>query len=120
MKKFASIADTAALERHNEHNGSGPIHFRRVLDSAEFESPIDFVDYTRVLPGSTIGRHEHHDNEEIYFIAAGTPLMRVSGEEARLPPGSFSIVRSGEWHELINDTEHVVEILVIQVAHKNA
>ncbi|HEY7211967.1 MAG TPA: cupin domain-containing protein [Bryobacteraceae bacterium] len=118
MRRFASVSETPSCERCNEHNGSGPIQFRRILDSAEFESPIDFVDYTRILPGSTIGRHEHHQNEEIYFIAAGTPLMRVSGEEARLQPGSFSVVRSGEWHELINDTESAVEILVIQVAHE--
>src|SRR5581483_8254941 len=110
MKKFASIAETAAIERANEHGGSGPILFRRILERDEFASPVDFLDYTRIPSGSIIGRHEHHGNEEIYFIARGTPLVRVDGEEARLKPGSFSIVRSGQWHELVNDTSDDVEI----------
>jgi mannose-6-phosphate isomerase-like protein (cupin superfamily) len=120
VKKFASVAETPALKRSNEHNGSGAILFRRILDSSQFESPIDFIDYTRILPGSSIGRHEHHGNEEVYFIARGTPLMRVAGSEARLHPGSFSIVRSGEWHELVNDTKDEVEILVVQVSHRKS
>jgi quercetin dioxygenase-like cupin family protein len=120
MRKFVSVDDMPAIERCNEHNGTGPIRFRRILDGSEFESPLDFVDYTCILPGSTIGRHEHHANEEIYFIARGTPLMRVDGEESRLAPGSFSIVRSGEWHELINDTSTDVEILVWQISHSKA
>ena len=72
--------------------------FQRVLHGGEFASAIDFVDYTIVPPGSTIGKHEHHGNEELYYIASGTPIVRVNGEQARLQTGALSIVRSGEWH----------------------
>jgi len=41
--------------------------------------------------------------------------MRVNGQESRLEKGGFAVVRSGEWHDLVNDTSHNVEILVIQV-----
>ena len=115
MKRFAFTDAVSAAEHRNEHGGSGSIFFQRILDSVDFQSPIDFIDYTHVLPGSSIGRHEHHGNEEIYFIAAGTPLMRVNGEEARLRRGSLAVVRDGEWHELVNDTAWNVEILVFQV-----
>ncbi len=118
MKKFAFAEKDRSAERRDEHGGTGPILFQRILDDLEFKSPIDFIDYTHVLPGSSIGRHEHHGNEEIYFVAAGTPLMRVNGEEARLRRGSFAVVRDGEWHELVNDTAWNVEILVIQVGLK--
>jgi mannose-6-phosphate isomerase-like protein (cupin superfamily) len=115
MRKFASPARSLATELHNDHGGIGCILFQRVLAGTDFQSAIDFVDYTVIPPGSTIGRHEHHGNEEIYFIASGSPLMRVDGEEARLQIGNLSVVRNGEWHELINDTDCDVEILVIQV-----
>ncbi len=114
MKTFASPDNQFAAVVPNDHGGIGDILFQRILDSTEFRSAIDFVDYTIIPPGSTIGKHEHHGNEELYFIASGNPLMRVNGEEARLHRGSLSIVRDGEWHELINDSSQDVELLVIQ------
>jgi hypothetical protein len=41
--------------------------------------------------------------------------MRVNSEESRLQTGNLAVVHDGEWHELINDTDRDVEILVIQV-----
>src|SRR6185437_11470908 len=119
-RAFSSVDAVPPITRRHEHGGEGPIAFRRIFDSADFASAIDFVDYTRIPPGSTIGRHEHYENEEIYFVVAGTPLMTVDGEVSRLAPGSFSIVRSSGWHELVNDTAENTEILVIQVGQRGA
>ena len=115
MRRFVCPTLDHASQVLSDHGGQGPILFQRVLPGSEFRSKIDFVDCTVIPPGSTIGRHEHHGNEEIYFIVSGTPLMRVSGEEKRLQKGALAVVRDGEWHELINDTDENVDILVIQV-----
>jgi mannose-6-phosphate isomerase-like protein (cupin superfamily) len=112
---FVTLASSQPITRYNEHMGSGRIVFRRLLNFGDFRASVDFVDYTIIPPGSTIGRHEHVGNEEIYFIASGTPVVRINGEEARLEKGSVAVVRSGEWHELVNDTDEEVEILVVQV-----
>ncbi|MBV8550406.1 MAG: cupin domain-containing protein [Acidobacteriaceae bacterium] len=112
---FTSLDAIAPIERWNDHGGRGVIFFRRVLEWSDFRTSIDFVDYTVIPAGSTIGRHEHHRNEEIYFIQGGYPLMVVDGQVRRMGPGSFAIVRDGGSHELINDTAEHVEILVMQV-----
>src|SRR5580704_14351271 len=104
MKSFIEPASVPPLFRKNEHDGQGPIWFRRLLSSDEFHSRVDFVDFTVIPPGSTIGQHTHLGNEEIYFIAAGSPLIRVQGEARRIAEGGIAVVRSGQWHELINDT----------------
>lgn len=115
MRKFVSSSDVAPIQRVAEHGGSGPIAFRRLIDSGEFDTNVDFLDLTVIPPGSTIGRHEHHDNEELYFIVNGDPLVRVDGAERRLHRTDVAIVRSGGSHELINDSGHDVEIFVVQV-----
>lgn len=115
MNPFVSVTDVESVERSGEHGGCGTITFRRLLDTNSFQAPIDFVDFTIVPPGSSIGRHAHHGNEELYFVAAGTPLMRVSGRQHRVSPGTVAVVPNGGWHELINDTSENVEILVVQV-----
>jgi mannose-6-phosphate isomerase-like protein (cupin superfamily) len=114
-KVFTSFDAVEASERWHDHGGEGPILFRRIFEESDFKSAIDFIDYTVIPPASTIGRHEHNGNEEVYFVVSGSPLMRVKGETLRLHAGSFSVVRSGEWHELVNDTCANVEILVVQV-----
>lgn len=110
-----SIADLPPITRLAEHGGSGPIVFRRLLESTAFEAPVDFVDYTIVPPGTVIGRHQHVGNEEMYFVVAGRPLVTVESDAQRLAAGSLSIVRNGQSHELINDTTEDVIILVVQV-----
>jgi mannose-6-phosphate isomerase-like protein (cupin superfamily) len=115
MKRFADLVEVPAISRTNEHGGEGAIEFRRLLCAPDFSTPIDFVDFTIIPPGSTIGRHYHHGNEEIYFVVAGSPLICVDGEERRAGRGTAAVVRTGQWHQLINDTPHDVEILVVQV-----
>jgi len=114
-RAFVRIADVTSQVRQADHGGTGPIFFRRLLDAAAFQSAIDFIDYSTIPPGSSIGRHEHDGNEEMYFIAAGAPLMTVDGRTRRLAAGDISIVRSGQWHQLVNDTTEPVDILVVQV-----
>ena len=101
------------MERN--HGGTGPIEFRRLLTQSDFETPIDFVDYTIIPPGSTIGVHEHNGNEEIYFVVSGKPRINVDGQERRVERGSIAVVRSGQMHRLVNDTDENVAIFVIQV-----
>lgn len=110
-----SVAEVPPVARLAEHGGSGPISFRRLLTSASFQAPIDFVDYTTVPPGSVIGKHRHTGNEEMYFVVAGQPLVTVGDDVRRLGAGSLSVVRNGESHQLVNDTAENVTILVVQV-----
>jgi mannose-6-phosphate isomerase-like protein (cupin superfamily) len=81
----------------------------------DFDAPIDFVDFTIIPPGSSIGWHGHEGNEEVYFIAAGNPLVKVMNEQRRLSRGDIAVVRSEQSHELTNDTPEDVQILVFQV-----
>ena len=115
MNPYVSLTDVESVERSAEHGGSGSITFRRLLDASCFEAPVDFVDFTVVPPGSSIGRHTHHGSEELYFVASGSPLMRVSGKQQRISRGTVTVVHNEGWHELINDTSENVEILVVQV-----
>jgi glyoxylate utilization-related uncharacterized protein len=115
MQCFAEIKDIPAELLEANHGGLGPIHFRRLLTGLDFLAPVDFVDFTVIPPGSTIGRHEHHGSDEVYFVASGAPLIKVGNEQRRVERGGISVVHSGQSHQLVNDTPHDVEIFVIQV-----
>jgi mannose-6-phosphate isomerase-like protein (cupin superfamily) len=112
---FAFTDEVLAVRRTREHEGVGPISFRRMLDESAFQSAVDFVDVTIVPAGSTIGSHAHNGTEEIYIILSGTPLVEIDGESRRLTSGDVAVVRSGGSHSLTNDTSHDVRIGVVQV-----
>jgi len=116
MRAFVSFLETTATQRSGEHGGVGPIAFRRLLQADDFESKIDFIDTTIIPPQSTIGRHQHVGSEELYYIVRGTPRVCVEREERRLQQGDIAVVRSGQSHELINDTDSDVHIFVVQVS----
>ena len=115
MKYFFDINDIEPSVIESDHNGSGTIIFRRLLSDIDFQSSIDFIDYTIIPPKSSIGYHKHSNNEEVYFVVSGKPLVTVDNISKRLQPGSISVVRSGQTHSLVNDTDFKVVILVIQV-----
>lgn len=110
-----TVGDVQPRTIKGDHGGTGPIVFRRLLRSNEFTGPIDFVDYTIVPPGSTIGLHAHVATEETYLVVAGRPLVEVEGDRRRIEPGGAAVVRSGQTHGLSNDTAEDIQIFVFQV-----
>jgi glyoxylate utilization-related uncharacterized protein len=116
-KRYSGVRQVTPEILIGDHGGRGPIEFRRLLTRDDFNAPVDFVDFTSIPPGSTGGLHEHRGNDEIYFIVAGSPLVTFAGEERRLQPGDIAVIRSGERHTLINDTETTTSILVVQVRY---
>lgn len=53
-------------------------------------------------PGSSIGYHQHADNEEVYFILGGEGLYSEEGEELRVRAGDVLLCRMGRSHGILN------------------
>lgn len=115
LPAFARVADVDPISRSGEHDGRGPIVFRRLLTGRDFVAPVDFVDVTRIPPGSTIGMHRHAASEELYIVLAGQPLVEVDGDARRLTRGDVAVVHPGGRHALTNDTGEEVAIAVVQL-----
>lgn len=108
--------DEQALESVVAHGGEGEILFRRLLDAAAFEGPWNFVDYAVVPPGSSIGRHTHRGNEELYLVLEGEGILHLDGEEHAVRAGSVIVNRDGGTHGLRNDSSAPLRLFVIEVA----
>ena len=119
MKRFATPDEVGAVILQEDHGGVGHIIFRRLLESQDFQAHVDFIDFTIIPPQSIIGTHKHIQNEEAYLVVQGNPLVSIDDEENRLLPGSVAVVRSGQTHQLINDTQNDVSIFVVQVPITN-
>ena len=116
MRTFVIAEETGGESLLGDHGGVGTLEFRRLMVADEFSSSIDFVDYTIIPAGSTIGLHQHTGNEELYLIVSGVAVVTVEQEERQLTRGSIGIVRSGQSHKLRNGGDSPVAMFVVQVS----
>jgi len=101
------------------HNGDGYLHKVRSHDKDFFRSPIDFIDYVIMSPGTTIGYHSHDLDEEIYFILKGEGQMIIEDKKTRIKAGDIIVNPVNGSHALINDTPENIEIFIFQVNAHN-
>jgi mannose-6-phosphate isomerase-like protein (cupin superfamily) len=84
---------------------------------------MDYLDLHILRPSCGIGLHRHRDNQEIFFMMEGTGLM-FCGDWCQLPsrdrclearyltPGSFSLIKPGGFHGLLNTTDENLSLLM--------
>ncbi|HSS68116.1 MAG TPA: cupin domain-containing protein [Nocardioidaceae bacterium] len=90
--------DVDALEETVAHNGIGSVLAKRVLERES--ASLRFVDLVEVPPGSTIGRHRHGADQELYIAISGHSVIELDGRETLMGPGDVAINRSGGVHAL--------------------
>lgn len=135
------------------HGGFGFLHYRNVLsnyfdfrDSGELGREVEpwmfgadgtksnsrrterflaveYMDLHILKPECGIGIHRHRDNQEIFFMMAGTGIMvmgdwcqfsdRERAFEIRaMGPGSFTLLKAGQLHALFNVTDEDLSLLM--------
>lgn len=100
------------------HAGEGEIAFVRPFEGEDFETDMAFIDYVEIPPGCSIGRHQHGNNEEVYFIVSGTGCMTTNGVDHRVETGDLILNRPRWEHGLHNDGEKPLAVLVWEVARR--
>jgi mannose-6-phosphate isomerase-like protein (cupin superfamily) len=106
----------AKLEPVEAHQGHGHVLYRRVVERLD-GSAINFIDFTIVPVGASIGVHRHgpHD-EEIYVILEGSGLMTVDGAQVAVSAGDLVVNRPCGTHGLTNTGTIAIKMAVIDVA----
>jgi len=62
-------------------------------------------------PAGSIDDQQPHAEDEAYFVAAGTAVLRVGDEDRQIGPGSVIFVAAGVVHHFHSITEHL-QVLV--------
>ena len=111
----------------DNHDGLGCIKATEIFgsikqsinhDDNEKLSPWDFVLYVIVPPQSSIGLHQHGNNEEMYIILKGSGLMTINDQQKKVSEGDVIFNKPNWKHGLLNDKDQDIELLVIQASLK--
>ncbi|MDR1733209.1 MAG: cupin domain-containing protein [Synergistaceae bacterium] len=78
-------------------------------------SPFQVVAHQTLPPGSSLGYHQHTDNEELYVILSGKGTFYDEGKVAKtVGPGDMTLTLKGQSHGLVNTgSEPLVFLAVI-------
>ncbi|MCK5132890.1 MAG: cupin domain-containing protein [Candidatus Sabulitectum sp.] len=104
--------------RRNLFEGKGEAEIEPLFTSDEFQAPIRFCARVRLVPGCSIGLHQHIDEDELYFIIEGEGEVSDGDSSFPVSSGHSILTRSGESHSIENTgSSDLVLIAVIPQAH---
>jgi mannose-6-phosphate isomerase-like protein (cupin superfamily) len=99
------------------HNGEGFLSFARVATKTVLSGACNFIDFTSMPPGSSIGLHTHGmDEEEFYLMLEGEGRMYRDGVSFPVRPGDLIRNRPGGTHSLENTGSTHLKLFVFEVA----
>ena len=116
--KLNMLIDLMKTE-HNCHEGNGFVDVFRAFDRKVDLKTLDFLDFVRVPPKATIGRHRHGDNCEWYVIMQGEGKMIFCEKEIKVKPWDVLINPSFGGHALFNNTNEDINLIVFQFSGDN-
>ncbi len=102
----------------NCHDGIGVLRHIGLFSGEEFASPIRFMNYTILPPGTTIGNHEHGNDEEIYVVLEGKGEMIFDGKSFPVKAGAVTVNRPFGTHGIVNTGDVDMRLLVFEVEVK--
>ncbi|MBL8839989.1 MAG: cupin domain-containing protein [Planctomycetes bacterium] len=103
------------LERVRAHGGDGTIAFCRVAAREQLSGALNFIDLAELPPGASIGRHQHADDEEeFYLVLSGSGRMERDGESFRVNAGDLIRNGPGGAHGLVNDGAEPLRLFVFE------
>ena len=101
--------------QERSHDGRGSIDLYEIWEMCDFASDVDFIDRVVLPPSSTIGYHQHGNNEEMYVVLDGQGTMTLEGEQVAVKKGDMILNPAFGAHGLINDSDSDIDLLIIQV-----
>lgn len=124
IRKKEDVKETVI---ESAHGGQGQIKVRQVLGDLpgsgligfpdDFETPVNFVHIVTLPPNTSIGYHEHPNNEEFYYVISGHGRMHADGNDLDMPEGSIFLIKKGSGHSFHNDSEEVLVAMVMEVEY---
>ena len=108
--------ETQKQVQQSSHDGVGPVELYEIWGKTDFKSNVDFIDRVVVPPNSTIGYHEHGNNEEMYIVLSGQAEMTIDGKAVTVKKGDMILNPSNGQHGLTNNSVENIDLMVIQVS----
>ena len=99
--------------RQGMRDGQGEVEILHFFKSDELKGNARLMARITLNKDCSIGPHEHHDEEEIFYIIKGTGTVIDNGEEIPVGPGDAVLTGGGTSHSIRNDGEAPLQLVAV-------
>lgn len=117
LKKKDTIKPTII---ENMKGGKKYVQKYSSIGEDDFTGNADVVSRLVLIPGASIGYHEHVGNEEVITVLSGVGRLTDDGEEFDLQAGDVTICREHHHHGIENTSESEELVLMAVVIKTTA
>jgi mannose-6-phosphate isomerase-like protein (cupin superfamily) len=110
LKHEDSLKKETVFERFG---GKGELRITHFLNIDEFNGKGRLFAKNTLLPGASLGLHEHVGDFETYVILSGEGLLNDNGEQKSVKSGDVIITKNGEKHSIENTGTQNLEFLAL-------
>lgn len=99
--------------REKMRGGNGQVQLMHIFNSDEFKGKCRMFSQITLEPGCSIGKHEHDQEEEIYYILSGNGIADDNGQLVEIGPGDAIKTGGGEFHSITNNGTEPMTFLAV-------
>ncbi len=106
-------ADLQPVSYQNRFGGQGEVRMKNLLTAEEFCGKGRLFAHNVILPGSSIGFHQHHGDFETYYVLKGEGMINDNGVKSPVRAGDVIYTKNGESHGLENTGTENLEVMAL-------
>lgn len=99
--------------RENLRGGNGSVEFVHIVKQNELGGKCRLFAKMIVNPGCSVGLHDHTNEEEIYYILAGSGMVVDNGLKQEVGPGDAIVTGGGNSHSIENTGKEPLEVMAV-------
>lgn len=88
--------------RENMRGGTGKVTIRHYFKKDEITASCRLCAQLKLIPGASIGLHEHSSEDEIFIIQQGKAIVFDDGKEIEVEAGDAILTGRGASHSIRN------------------
>ncbi|MCF7838201.1 MAG: cupin domain-containing protein [Candidatus Marinimicrobia bacterium] len=111
-------SDRMSEPRENLRGGAGTVTLHHFFKPDEITAPTRLCAEMTIPPGASIGLHEHQEEDELYFVTAGSGILSEGGREQRIHIGDAILTGNGGAHAVRNDGPEDLRIIAVILLYR--
>ncbi len=105
--------DMKMQSRQEVRGGCGTVNFLHIVPEGFMPEKSRLFSEMTLEKGCSIGRHEHTNETEVYYVIEGEGIINDNGTERPFRKGDCNVCGEGAFHAVSNEKDEPLKIVAV-------
>jgi len=110
---FIKSEEMQTQSRVRLRDGFGSTEFLHIVDKDNLPAKCRLFSVMSVEKGCSVGRHDHADETEIYYVIEGEGILNDNGTLRPFRKGDCNVCGNGDFHAVSNENDETLRIFAV-------